>query len=137
MIGRPQVWLVACAVTLCVSAPAFAQRGAKAVKGPDNDTCLACHGDPTAKNDSGRVIGLDGDKFGASVHGALGLACVDCHKDLAKTTDFPHAEKLAPVNCATLPRRRGRRRTRRASTRPRAGRTGQRRGDVRRLPQHA
>ena len=137
MIGRPQVWLVACAVTLCVSAPAFAQRGAKAVKGPDNDTCLACHGDPTAKNDSGRVIGLDGDKFGASVHGALGLACVDCHKDLAKTTDFPHAAKLAPVNCATChdaavdvvhvehPCGRA----------PEG--SGQRRGDVRRLPQHA
>ena len=101
MIGRPQVWLLACAIALCCSAPAFAQRGAKAAKGPDNDTCLACHGDPTTKSDSGRTIGLDGDKFGASVHGALGLSCVDCHTDLAKATDFPHASKIAPVKCAT------------------------------------
>ena len=36
-----------------------------------------------------------------SVHGQAGLACVDCHADLATATDFPHAEKLAPVHCAT------------------------------------
>ena len=132
MIVRPQVWLVACAITLCVSAPAFAQRGAKAVKGPDNDTCLACHGDPTAKNDNGRVIGLDGDKFGASVHGALGLACVDCHKDLAKTTNFPHAGQLRD-----LPRRRGDVvHVEHSCGRAPEG-SGQRRGDVRRLPQQA
>ena len=26
---------------------------------------------------------------------------MDCHADLARTTDFPHAEKLARVNCGT------------------------------------
>jgi nitrate/TMAO reductase-like tetraheme cytochrome c subunit len=101
MTIRPRTWIFLLALVACASTPALAQRGGKAAKGPDNDTCLACHGDPAAKSDSGRAIGLDGDKFGASVHGTLGLACVDCHKDLAKTTDFPHAEKLAPVNCAT------------------------------------
>lgn len=39
--------------------------------------------------------------FQASVHGQAGLACVDCHADLARTTDFPHAEDLAPVDCSS------------------------------------
>ena len=39
--------------------------------------------------------------FEASVHGVAGVACVDCHQDLAKTSDFPHPEKLAPVDCAS------------------------------------
>jgi hypothetical protein len=86
------------AAALVFSATAFAQRGAKpAVPAPDSDTCLSCHGDPAAKSDAGRAIGLDGKAFGASIHG--GLACVDCHTDLARTQDFPHAEKLAKVSC--------------------------------------
>lgn len=64
---------------------------------PDNDTCLGCH-DPTAKSDAGRAIGVDDKAYAASVH--AGIACVDCHQDLAKTQDFPHAEKLARVDCA-------------------------------------
>jgi len=101
MTLRFQPWILVAALVAWASVPAVAQHGAKAATGPDNDTCLACHGDPAAKSDSGRAIGLDADKFHASVHGAIGLACVDCHVDLKKTTDFPHAEKLAPVNCAT------------------------------------
>ena len=137
MIGRPQVWLVACAVTLCVSAPAFAQRGAKAVKGPDNDTCLACHGDPTAKNDSGRVIGLDGDKFGASVHGALGsVVCRLSHRP--RENDGLSARREARAGqLRDLPRRRGDVvHVEHPRGRPQAD-GGQRGGDVRRLPQHA
>lgn len=66
----------------------LAERGAPpAQKPPDNDTCLACHGDASPK------------KFGASLHGTLGMACVDCHAALKTTADFPHAEKLAKVNC--------------------------------------
>ncbi len=30
-----------------------------------------------------------------------GLACVDCHADLATLAEFPHAEKLKPAQCAT------------------------------------
>jgi hypothetical protein len=88
------------AVALVLSSPAaaHAQRGAPpAVVAPDNDTCLACHGDPAAKTDAGRPIGLDDKAFGASIHSIF--SCVDCHADLAKTQEFPHPEKLARVNC--------------------------------------
>ena len=29
------------------------------------------------------------------------MACVDCHADLIHTTEFPHPDHLAPVNCGT------------------------------------
>jgi len=71
----------------------------KATPEPANDDCLACHGDPDAKSDTGRRIGVDPAKFAESVHGALDLKCVDCHADLKKTTEFPHPSKLAKVDC--------------------------------------
>jgi cytochrome c3-like protein len=77
--------------------PLLAQKAA----GPANDTCLACHGDADAKSGTGKSVAVDAKKFAQSVHGGLGLDCVACHADLAKTTEFPHAEKLARVTCAT------------------------------------
>ena len=38
--------------------------------------CLACHGDQAMTDASGHKIGVDGDKFGKSIHG--GLKCNDC-----------------------------------------------------------
>ena len=87
-------------VALALWVPIQAQRAAKpAAPAPDNDTCLSCHGDPAAKSDAGRPIGLDDKAFAASIHS--GLTCVDCHQDLSKTEDFPHAAKLARVDCAS------------------------------------
>jgi cytochrome b subunit of formate dehydrogenase len=68
-------------------------------RGPANDDCLTCHGDASARNARGKTIYVARAKFAASVHGSA--SCVDCHADLAKTTDFPHKEKLAPVACAS------------------------------------
>jgi nitrate/TMAO reductase-like tetraheme cytochrome c subunit len=100
--ARSRPWLI---VALLVGAtiPGLAQRGRKAATPPAraNDTCLACHGDAGATGTGGRSIAVDEKKFGGSVHGALGLQCVTCHADLAKATDFPHPEKLAPVNCGS------------------------------------
>ena len=79
--------------------PAPPKTAAKAVAGPANDDCLACHGDPDAKSETGRRVGVDGAKFGESVHGSLDLKCVDCHADLKTFTDFPHASKLAKAVC--------------------------------------
>ena len=86
------------AALLLTAAPL--QAAAPAPKPPANDDCLACHEDPSAKRANGSSIFVDKAAFAASVHGAAGAACVDCHQDLAKTSDFPHPEKLAPVDCA-------------------------------------
>lgn len=51
---------------------------------PANDDCLACHDQVT---------------LAKSTHAPM--ACVDCHADVAGLKEFPHAEKLAKVNCAT------------------------------------
>jgi predicted CXXCH cytochrome family protein len=57
-------------------------------KPPANEDCLACHGEH-----------VDSKQFAKSTHGPL--ACVDCHAELAKITEFPHADKVAKVSCAT------------------------------------
>ena len=58
--------------------------------------CLSCHGDPTMQDGSGKSIGVDGNKFHASVHGSL--ACGDCHTDIKS---YPHPDKPAAVQCDT------------------------------------
>jgi nitrate/TMAO reductase-like tetraheme cytochrome c subunit len=66
---------------------------------PSNDDCQACHSDPEMKRADGRPVTVLPAHFQQSVHGQF--ACVDCHADLAKIAEFPHPDKLAPVDCAT------------------------------------
>ncbi|HEX7616857.1 MAG TPA: cytochrome c3 family protein [Thermoanaerobaculia bacterium] len=70
-------------------------------KAPPNEDCFACHEDPSAKRANGSSIFVNKKLFEDSVHGAAGASCVDCHQDLARATEFPHPEKLSPVDCAT------------------------------------
>jgi predicted CXXCH cytochrome family protein len=65
-----------------------------------NDDCLACHSDPELKSAAGKSVAVDPEKYRASVHGQTEISCVDCHADLKKVKDFPHAEKLKSVSCA-------------------------------------
>jgi nitrate/TMAO reductase-like tetraheme cytochrome c subunit len=65
---------------------------------PANDDCLACHNDASLTRSSGTSVAVKPDVHATSVHGPL--ACVDCHADLGKTTEWPHAEKLQAVSCA-------------------------------------
>lgn len=64
---------------------------------PTNDDCLACHDDASLTASDGRSIAVPAKTFAESVHGPM--ACVDCHADLAHA-EFPHSEKLAPVDCS-------------------------------------
>ncbi len=100
MTRRFVSWLMVLAVA-GVAGSVRAERPASPQSPPDNELCLACHGDPAAADANGRVIGVDAEKFNGSMHGALGIACVGCHTDLAAATDFPHASKLNQVDCAT------------------------------------
>jgi formate dehydrogenase gamma subunit len=90
-------WLLALVVLLLSGGGAFhALQGA-----PTNEACLECHSDKTltGSDSVGTVINMsvDADTFKTSSHGSM--ACVDCHADLAEATDFPHADKLKPVDC--------------------------------------
>jgi hypothetical protein len=65
-----------------------------------NEACLECHGDIEFFEDGGSDRFVDGERFDASVHGAAGLGCTDCHEELADAEDFPHDETVAGVDCS-------------------------------------
>jgi nitrate/TMAO reductase-like tetraheme cytochrome c subunit len=90
---RPLILVLA---LLCAAAPDAA---AQAPSPPTTEDCLACHDDASAARADGTPVAVPGATFGGSVHG--GLACVDCHQDLASQAEWPHPETLANVNCAT------------------------------------
>jgi len=80
---------------LCAALAAFAAPAA--APPPANEDCLACHDDATLTASDGRKVAVPAQPFADSVHGPL--SCTDCHADLAHA-EFPHSEKLAPVDCA-------------------------------------
>ena len=82
-----------------VMACAFAGGELLAAAPPGNDTCLMCHADKAAKNDQGKLIGVDAPAYKASVHGEMQLTCVMCHVDAADAKTV-HPGKLKPVDCA-------------------------------------
>jgi hypothetical protein len=88
--------LVALLVALLAPSVVWAQEPGAA---PTTADCLLCHSDAAATRANGTSIAVNPDAFGKSIHGQM--ACVDCHADLATATEFPHAEKLQRVSCAT------------------------------------
>jgi predicted CXXCH cytochrome family protein len=58
--------------------------------------CLSCHGDKTMQDANGHSIAVDGQKFGASIHGSL--QCNACHADIK---EYPHPDHVKPVDCKT------------------------------------
>ena len=66
-----------------------------------NEQCLMCHEDQSLKDQGGRSVFVKKELVENSIHGRSGLSCVSCHADLETAKDFPHAEKLAKVNCAS------------------------------------
>jgi len=91
--------VLAVVATASIAAAAPQKPGAPAP--PSNDDCLACHGDAGAVRADGRSVAVAPETFAGSIHGMGGLACVDCHSDLAALAEYPHAEKLGPAQCAT------------------------------------
>jgi nitrate/TMAO reductase-like tetraheme cytochrome c subunit len=78
---------------------AFPARGLLA--SDPNEQCLMCHEDQSLKDQAGRSLFVKKELVENSIHGRSGLSCVSCHADLESVKDFPHAEKLAKVNCAS------------------------------------
>ncbi len=63
---------------------------------PQDESCLACHGQAGMTSANGKSISIDPAKHVASAHGILG--CNDCH---ATIKNFPHPKKVAKVECST------------------------------------
>jgi hypothetical protein len=76
--------------------------GASLSMAAENAECLKCHKNPKLskgkKDGSLLSLHVDENTFKASVHGAAGLGCGDCHQD-AKATQHP-AEGFPEVGCA-------------------------------------
>ena len=66
-------------------------------------------------------LGLDARKFGGSIHGGLGLACVDCHADLKSHRRLSARRQSSRASTARAATSRRSPPTTRASTRTRAG----------------
>jgi formate dehydrogenase gamma subunit len=62
----------------------------------DDDDCLACHGDESAVDDTGRSVFVNAERRAASVHG--GFACADCHGEI---TEYPHPKPVPRARCAS------------------------------------
>ena len=56
-----------------------------AALGQGNDICIMCHGDAAmfAGMPNAEDLVVRPERIDASVHGSLGMQCVDCHMDLA------------------------------------------------------
>ena len=73
------MWIRIGCVIAAVWLAARPAAGQPATTAPANDDCLACHGDPDAKSDSGRTVAVDAAKFIDSVHGAFLLPDTNAH----------------------------------------------------------
>jgi len=85
-------------VLLVIAASVAAATAQKPAASP-NDTCLMCHADMSAKGSTGKLIGVEKEKFAGSVHGQMQLRCTSCHSDVS-ADKLPHEPKLRPANCA-------------------------------------
>jgi len=67
----------------------------------DNETCYMCHEDEdlTGLNAAGTEVSMfvAPGALDESVH--AGMECINCHADLDGFEDWPHAERLEPVDC--------------------------------------
>ncbi len=77
---------------------ATAAAGGAATAEPADEECLACHDGLTG--DDGSPVAADLGSLPDSIHGMLGLSCVDCHADLAGA-ELPHDDALPPADCST------------------------------------
>ena len=68
---------------------------------PGSEPCLACHetGPRTGKRQPGMPPPFNAAALRASPHAVL--ECTNCHADLEGKKEFPHPEKLQPVDCGT------------------------------------
>ncbi|MCL5743053.1 MAG: hypothetical protein M1541_03855 [Acidobacteria bacterium] len=68
---------------------------------PGSEECAGCHdpGRRASKREAGVPPNFDAAALRASPHASL--ECANCHSQLEKVKDFPHPEKLAPVDCGS------------------------------------
>ncbi len=68
---------------------------------PGSTECVNCHdsGKSTGKREAGMPPNFDAAALRSSPHAEQ--ECASCHADLASVKEFPHPEKLKPVDCSS------------------------------------
>jgi predicted CXXCH cytochrome family protein len=75
--------------------------GVTDLRAQGNDDCFMCHDDPDLVSENPQKKGSLYVKPGSLDHSVhKDVLCASCHPD-AEVEDYPHPEKLTPVNCAT------------------------------------
>ena len=99
--GRILRWLLmATAILWFAGTPAVAQ---------EDSQCLRCHDDPemtSYRGDTEISAYVTAEMIAGSEH--AGMACVECHSDLAGSKRRRHAEDLEPVECGDCHRKQNR-----------------------------
>ena len=87
--------LIALAAGLLLAGSAWSQ--------DDNATCLGCHGEAGLTGSDRHNLEISMTVLQASIDSSVhkGMNCIDCHTDLAATTDYPHKETASHVDCGT------------------------------------
>jgi len=98
---RRRRFLITAAIAILIVAFALPSRAQTKIALPKNDDCFMCHGDPSLKNNKGKVIFVDKDAFDNSIHAKAGMTCIRCHKDFLTAPELPHISLLEPVSCKT------------------------------------
>lgn len=80
---------------------AFLVMGMYGLNAQSNDDCFMCHDDPGLTSENPNRKGSLYVKPGSLDHSVhKNVLCASCHADAA-VEDYPHPEKLKPVNCGT------------------------------------
>lgn len=88
-----------CTFAICLLGSALPTRAQHKLKDED---CLTCHGDSSLTTDvNGKPVSLyvDAKKLKHSIHGAMKLGCVDCHKDVKSLAHETPPQKVLCVDC--------------------------------------
>lgn len=93
--GRTNETCVMCHLVAATPAPGTSATATPAPTGP-NDACLSCHANKQLSMTFGDgkqgSVYVDGAQVTASVHGAKGIRCTDCHSSISS---YPHPKQQA------------------------------------------
>src|SRR5208283_5101703 len=99
--GQKHLWVTFAALSVLVVLLALPSNAQQPKRLPGSEVCLDCHetGRRTGKRQPGMPPPFNEAALRASPHATL--ECTNCHSDLAGKKEFPHPEKLQPVDCGT------------------------------------
>ncbi len=99
--GSVKLWIAKALICAAAVLLAAALSGQEPKPLPGSGECVNCHdtGRSSARRQAGVPPAFDAAALRGSPHAEL--ECSACHADLAGVKEFPHSEKLKPVDCGS------------------------------------